>query len=53
MDKGKNYEIKDIKLAKQGEMNIEIAESHMGALLKIKQRFIIRFENLSKNIYHF
>ena len=36
MDKGNNY---DIKLAKQGEMNIEIAESHMAALLKIKQRF--------------
>ncbi|MCX8147587.1 MAG: adenosylhomocysteinase, partial [Candidatus Woesearchaeota archaeon] len=39
MDKGKNHEVKDIKLAKQGRMNIELAESHMGALLKIKKRF--------------
>ncbi len=39
MDKGENYEVKDIKLAEQGRMNIEIAESHMGALMKIKARF--------------
>ena len=39
MDKSNNYEVKDLKLAEQGEMNVEIAESHMGALLKIKQRF--------------
>lgn len=39
MDKDENYEVKDIKLANQGRMNIEIAESHMGALLKIKKRF--------------
>ncbi|MDO8740973.1 MAG: adenosylhomocysteinase [Candidatus Woesearchaeota archaeon] len=39
MDKGETYEVKDIKLAEQGGMNIEIAESHMGALLKIKKRF--------------
>jgi adenosylhomocysteinase len=39
MDNGNNYEVKDIKLAEQGKMNIEIAESHMGALLKIKERF--------------
>ncbi len=39
MDKGKNYEVKDIKLAKQGKMNIELAEKRMGALLKIRERF--------------
>ena len=39
MDITKNYEIKDVKLAEQGKMNIEFAESHMGALLKIKKRF--------------
>jgi len=39
MDKGKNYEVKDMKLAKQGMMNIEIAEANMGALMKIKKRF--------------
>ena len=39
MDKGDNYEVKDIKLAEQGKMNIEIAEMNMSALLKIKQRF--------------
>ena len=39
MDKGDKYEVKDIKLAEQGMMNIEIAEMNMSALLKIKQRF--------------
>jgi adenosylhomocysteinase len=39
MDKGENYEVKDIKLAEQGKKNIEWAESQMGALLKVKQRF--------------
>lgn len=39
MDVGKNYEVKDIKLAEQGRKNIEIAESHMGALLRVKERF--------------
>ncbi len=39
MDKGATYEVKDIKLAEQGRMNIELAESNMGALLKIKKRF--------------
>ena len=32
-------EVKDIKLAEQGKLNIELAELHMGALLKIKERF--------------
>lgn len=39
MDTGKNYEVKDIKLAEQGKKNIEWAESQMGALLKIRERF--------------
>ncbi|MBI2529793.1 MAG: adenosylhomocysteinase [Candidatus Diapherotrites archaeon] len=33
------YAVKDISLAEQGAMNIEWAESQMGALLKIKERF--------------
>ena len=39
MDKGNNYEVKDIKLAEQGKKNIEWAESQMGALLKVRERF--------------
>jgi len=39
MDTGENYEVKDLNLAEQGKMNIEIAEQRMGALLKIKKRF--------------
>jgi len=39
MDKGPNFEVKDIALAQQGKLNIEIAESRMGALMKVKQRF--------------
>jgi len=33
------YEIKDIALAEQGKKNIEWAESQMGALLKVRERF--------------
>lgn len=32
-------EVKDVKLAEQGRLNIELAELHMGALMKIKERF--------------
>src|SRR3989338_8808918 len=39
MDKGTHYEVKDMKLAEQGMLNLEIAESRMGALMKVKQRF--------------
>ncbi len=39
MDKGENYEVKDLSLAEQGKKNIEWAESQMGALLKVKERF--------------
>jgi adenosylhomocysteinase len=38
MDKGSTYEVKDIGLAEQGRRNIEFAETHMGALLKLKKR---------------
>ena len=39
MDKGKNYQIKDIKLAPQGKKNIAWAEMQMKALLKVRERF--------------
>ncbi len=39
MDKGSNYEVKDIKLAEQGKKNIEWAEMWMGALLEVKKCF--------------
>ncbi len=39
MDQDANYEVKDISLAEQGNLNVEWAESQMGALLKIKERF--------------
>lgn len=39
MDRGKNYEVKDLSLAQQGKMNIELAERRMGALIKIRNRF--------------
>ena len=39
MDKGSNYEVKDLKLAEQGRKNLEWAEMQMGALLKVKERF--------------
>ena len=39
MNKTENYEVKDIKLAEQGRKNIEWAESQMGALMKVKERF--------------
>lgn len=39
MDKGENYEVKDVKLAEQGKKNIEWAELQMGALMKVRERF--------------
>src|SRR3989338_10411184 len=39
MDKGANYEVKDIRLASKGILNLEIAESRMQALMKVKERF--------------
>ncbi len=34
------YSVRDIKLSAQGEKNIAWAESQMGALLKVRQRFV-------------
>ncbi|MBI3034160.1 adenosylhomocysteinase [Candidatus Woesearchaeota archaeon] len=34
-----NYAVKDLKLAAQGALNIEYAESQMGALMAVKARF--------------
>ena len=34
-----DYKVKDMALAEQGHMNIELAEMQMGALLKVKERF--------------
>jgi adenosylhomocysteinase len=39
MDETKSYCVKDMKLADQGLLNIEWAESQMGALMKVKERF--------------
>lgn len=39
MDKGENYEVKDLKLAEQGKLNLEWAEMEMEALMKIKKQF--------------
>lgn len=39
MNTGKNYEVKDLSLAEQGRRNIEWAESQMGSLLKVREKF--------------
>lgn len=39
MDKGETFEVKNLELAEQGRKNIEWAESQMGALLKVRERF--------------
>ncbi|MBN1544217.1 adenosylhomocysteinase [Candidatus Woesearchaeota archaeon] len=39
MDSGANYEVKDLKLAEQGLLNITWAERHMKALMQVKTRF--------------
>ncbi len=39
MDSGKNYEVKDLKLAEQGRMNISLAERRMGIMQMLKSRF--------------
>ncbi len=39
MDKGDTYEVKDMGLAVQGSMKLDMAEMEMGALLKIRERF--------------
>ncbi|MDD4351686.1 MAG: adenosylhomocysteinase [Candidatus Gracilibacteria bacterium] len=35
----KNYEVRDISLAKQGKLNLDWARAHMGALEEVKKRF--------------
>ena len=49
MDKGKNYEVKDINLVEQGIKNIEWAEMQMKSLLKVRERF--KKEKPLKEIY--
>ncbi|MEM2947903.1 MAG: adenosylhomocysteinase [Candidatus Anstonellales archaeon] len=39
MEKGKNYEVRDLGLAEQGKKNIELAEMRMGPLMEIRKRF--------------
>jgi len=39
MEKGKNYEVRDLGLAEQGEKNIELAEMRMGPVMEIRKRF--------------
>lgn len=39
MDKNETYEVKDLSLAEKGRKKIEFAEMHMGALMKVKERF--------------
>ncbi len=39
MDTTQNYEVKDMQLAAQGKLNIELAENNMQALIHIKKRF--------------
>ena len=39
MDKGSTYEIKDITLAEQGRLNIELAEKRMAIVMSIRERF--------------
>ncbi len=39
MDKGSTYEVKDLKLAEQGRLNIELAEKRMEIVTKIRDRF--------------
>ena len=34
-----DYQVKDINLAESGEKNIEFAKLHMGALMRLKERF--------------
>ncbi len=48
MNKRKNYQVKNIKLAEQGKKNIAWAEMQMGALLKVRARF--KKEKPLKNI---
>lgn len=48
MDSGKTYEIKDLKLAERGKMNISLAEKRMKIMNIIKKRF--EKQKLFKNL---
>jgi len=39
MDKSAKYEVKDLRLADQGMLNIELAEQQMTIVLRIRERF--------------
>ena len=39
MDKGENYEVKDMSLAEQGKKNIEWARAHMPIMDTLAERF--------------
>ena len=39
MDKGAKYEVRDLHLADQGMLNIELAEQQMAIVLRIRERF--------------
>ena len=39
MDKGKDFEVKSLALAEDGRKNIEWAETQMGALMRVRERF--------------
>src|SRR3989338_5167980 len=39
METGPHYEVRDMQLAQQGVMNLELAEQHMAALQEIRKRF--------------
>ncbi|MFO7838669.1 MAG: adenosylhomocysteinase [Desulfosalsimonadaceae bacterium] len=39
MDKGENYEVKNLSSASQGKSNMELAELNMGALMEVRKRF--------------
>jgi adenosylhomocysteinase len=39
MDSGKTYEVRDLKLADQGRLNMELAELNMSALGEVRKRF--------------
>jgi len=40
MEKGEKYEVKDMGLAGQGMLNLEWAETEMGALMKVREEFM-------------
>jgi len=39
MDRTKDYEVRNLRLAEEGKRNVEFAETQMKALLKVRERF--------------